>query len=680
MAGTGRPRGCPPTRGRGGGRGAKATPTRKRATRKVDSDEDVGSPSASSDGELDQDTAKDATPRPSQVTAKSNVDEKSLSGSTWSSIQEQSEVDDHSDVDVSEEEEDELADEGESVESEIEHLNFRPSTSPIRRRKGITVKTPPTPSPTKNAKKRYNFDIPAPVSPEVDLPTDEEEQISEPITPTRGRKSRVKKIVKSKEIIEDSDIEEISESEHKRSVARKSKQTDNKTSVLSKSIVTAAKKKIVVSGTKFPKAPIEDADNNIFLDNTSSLQRSPKKKAKMTHVSDSEIESSDDDKKNKPDDIHPEDTPVSKITNKLNSSVLNSAKKPKPKKTMNKASYEAHLSKLAASLGLEPVNSFFCDALRHTYADINLSQVQEISLCFGDLIHWYCLRPILAGLGIQKGSKQEKDLVALVTTPEISKFIYNPARCNIEDFRLFTPPKDTTGSRRAYLTRVSNIERLSFLVFGRVVSSSLLELQQMGQSGYSNRSVSLSPIPVEYTLLWSFFADLLKPERVNNFGGYVNFSTFGTRDYNERDAPGYRHQDAAPPPRPRAARAPVTVHRVGENHEDLLLQVLRKGIENGGLDSFSEVPVFNLTSFYGPTSSTAIPHDTETFISLCTQKPSAIHVSLLSTVIVELSCFCVDDGAITGAISATSHYRSDEVILVNLSTDHVAMYCKIGQR
>ena len=37
-------------------------------------------------------------------------------------------------------------------------------------------------------------------------------------------------------------------------------------------------KKIVVSGSKFPSTPVEDADNNVFLDDASPLQRSPKKK------------------------------------------------------------------------------------------------------------------------------------------------------------------------------------------------------------------------------------------------------------------------------------------------------------------------------------------------------------------------------------------------------------------
>ena len=37
-------------------------------------------------------------------------------------------------------------------------------------------------------------------------------------------------------------------------------------------------KKIVVRGTKFPSTPIEDADNNMFLDGGSPLPKSPKKK------------------------------------------------------------------------------------------------------------------------------------------------------------------------------------------------------------------------------------------------------------------------------------------------------------------------------------------------------------------------------------------------------------------
>lgn len=67
-------------------------------------------------------------------------------------------------------------------------------------------------------------------------------------------------------------------SNFKNSVSQKAKPktaTDKKVKDVT---VKVLNKKIVVSGSKFPSAPVEDADNNVFLDGGSPLQRSPKKK------------------------------------------------------------------------------------------------------------------------------------------------------------------------------------------------------------------------------------------------------------------------------------------------------------------------------------------------------------------------------------------------------------------
>ena len=53
---------------------------------------------------------------------------------------------------------------------------------------------------------------------------------------------------------------------------------DKTPSKATRTSVTVLDKKIVVKGTKFPSAPVEDVDNNVFLDGGSPLLRSPKKK------------------------------------------------------------------------------------------------------------------------------------------------------------------------------------------------------------------------------------------------------------------------------------------------------------------------------------------------------------------------------------------------------------------
>ncbi|KAI0083675.1 hypothetical protein BDY19DRAFT_998359 [Irpex rosettiformis] len=630
MAGTGHPRSRPPTRGRGSGRTTKSTPARKK--RVQSSDDEADKKVKSPEPDTDDDQSEVATPKPSTRTSRSKNN--TLSDSKWAIIDQETEVDDI-ESDPHTEEEDELVDEGDDVDSDIEKLNTS-SPGPLQvqceskqsyfisslrykdsfaSRTGITLQTPPTPSPTKTARKRQ-----APQSPEVVDLVDNSAEDSDVIpsnAPTKSSKTRTRKVVKSKEIIEDSDVEECSDVEPE--IIKKGKGRQMKTLPVksSRSAVTEVTKKIAVRGTSFPSAPIEDADNNLFLDNNSSLSRSPKKKVKMSRPSDSEDDTSNVDVASEKSGPVVSNSPVSKITSQLNDSVLNSAKKSKA--TTTKA-YDARLKKFAVSLGLDSVGAYFCPAMIGTYADVFQFPVQGISLCFGDSIFWYRLGTLFMGVGIKERSKQEKELVQLITTPQLTPFIINPARCNPNDFRLVTPSKETVGSKRPYLVHASNGKRVVCAIFGRVDASSLLDLQQMGQSGYYNRSLSLCPIAVEYTLAWSFFATLLNVDRVNNYGGHANFSTFGTREHSDRDAIGYKHQDVAPPPRPRAPRASVAVHTVGVDHEDSLLQTLKRGMDNGGLDSFSEV--FNVSSFYGPLSTTEILHDTERFIAMCAQNES----------------------------------------------------------
>ena len=54
--------------------------------------------------------------------------------------------------------------------------------------------------------------------------------------------------------------------------------TDKTSSKAIRPSVTVLDEKIVVKRTKFPSTPVEDADNNVFLDSGYPLLRSPKKK------------------------------------------------------------------------------------------------------------------------------------------------------------------------------------------------------------------------------------------------------------------------------------------------------------------------------------------------------------------------------------------------------------------
>ena len=65
---------------------------------------------------------------------------------------------------------------------------------------------------------------------------------------------------------------------HKSTVSQKAKSKTASTRKVKDVTVKILDKKIVVSRSKFPSTPVEDADNNVFLDDSSPLQRSPKKK------------------------------------------------------------------------------------------------------------------------------------------------------------------------------------------------------------------------------------------------------------------------------------------------------------------------------------------------------------------------------------------------------------------
>ena len=67
-------------------------------------------------------------------------------------------------------------------------------------------------------------------------------------------------------------------SDYKNSVSQKGKYKTSSAKKVKDVSVKVLDKKIVVSGSKFPSAPVEDAANNVFLDGGSLLQRSPKKK------------------------------------------------------------------------------------------------------------------------------------------------------------------------------------------------------------------------------------------------------------------------------------------------------------------------------------------------------------------------------------------------------------------
>ena len=94
-----------------------------------------------------------------------------------------------------------------------------------------------------------------------------------------------------------------------------------------------------------------------------------------------------------------------------------------------------------------------------------------------------------------------RDIVCLITGPEMASFIYNPARCSIADFHLFQQSK----SQHEFVVPKATNKKCCFLLFGAVRSTSILETTAMGASGWYNRNICIYPLAVDFVLANNFF-------------------------------------------------------------------------------------------------------------------------------------------------------------------------------
>ena len=189
-----------------------------------------------------------------------------------------------------------------------------------------------------------------------------------------------------------------------------------------------------------------------------------------------------------------------------------------------------------------------------------------------------------------------RDIVQLITAPEITSFLYNPDRCNKDDFKCHFVGK----SDRPCIVKSDN-SKACFIMFGRVKESSIVDLHIMGNGPWHNRRLAIFPIAPEISLAFNFFSQLIPGHNMSNFGGYITCSTFPTTPDKGMlficafNIPflilgiGYTREyegtDAAPPPPP---SGPVIINMRADESEDVLLwEVLQKGIESGGLDANS---------------------------------------------------------------------------------------------
>ncbi|KAI0340234.1 hypothetical protein BDW22DRAFT_1347265 [Trametopsis cervina] len=653
------PRGTASTRSRGKGRGrgasANSTSSVKRGRKTViESEEETGSIQNGSeveDSDVDNEYTLESvnnTPKPRKavVVIPSRV-KSTKSTPEWVSLEAK---EDNEVSDTEEEEEDQLNDEGDEVGSDIGRVSepedvafVRPSTSPIRKTKWIPVRTPPTPSPKKSSgKKTLKRDSPA--RPSLDSNNDDLEvknevtesefvgsdnqEVDVEATPSTRKSKRakydlflifivmdklnaiyVRRPVKSAAYIEDSEIEEIDSEEYESNKkAIKASQNTPVPKSSARQAVTIVSRKISVAGIKKFPHPIEDVANNPLLDAKkieSSLPRSPKKKTKTVHVpSESEYEEVDcDDPVEEEVDDHlslkktkgkQPATPMSRLATKLNKSTLESAQKGRQPALLKEV------------LVVQPLPIPDEDMV---FADHGLMERMSPSL-----------KDTYGGLPVARA------IAHVVSTPCLSPMIYNPARCDCDQFHAV----QREGQYRDFQYFVTeNISKspnwnkndgVCFVFWGSTFASNLVKGTSLGSGTWMLKGIGISPIVVEFHRTVAFlsirmgFHEIYLP----NYGGVLNFAT----------RPGPANGISAPPPRSRHATEPealtmqgsasVDYHRVipYERKVKEFDDELRKNIQGYGVRGHETVPIYDLTAHFKDSYDQVYDHSIHRLLAL----------------------------------------------------------------
>lgn len=186
-----------------------------------------------------------------------------------------------------------------------------------------------------------------------------------------------------------------------------------------------------------------------------------------------------------------------------------------------------------------------------------------------------------------------RDLVALVTSPSICSFIHNPARSNVDDFKVVR-----TTSGREYVVPESTLKQGCFVLFGLVRDSRVTELSTMGSSDWLNKRIELYPLTTEFVLAYNFFHKVLGIGGIQAFRDFVSIGTYPVAKKSECpvrfsktqlittdiDADGGAYKGTGNAPGPRKTGPTIHNLRADEDGEDLLYEVLQSSIEAGGLD------------------------------------------------------------------------------------------------
>ncbi|KAI0336916.1 hypothetical protein BDW22DRAFT_1349537 [Trametopsis cervina] len=506
--------------------------------------------------------------------------------------------------------EDQLAHEGDEVGSEIDRVSepdyvafTRPSTSPIRKSKGVTMNTPPTPSPKKQTRTRS---LKRPARPSMDSNdgdgdgdrgrhgnsattavrddasqkegdgvASDDEFVEIEATPSRRKSGRTRRPTKSAAYILDSDIEEFNpkqDTTKKTATATPRTRTAKSTE---RPAVTAIAHKISVPGLKkFPR-PIEDAANNPLLDakEEQSVLRSPKKKAKTVHIP-SESEGENDNSADGNEDVlnSEEDeyasvpdkgkgkqpaTPVSKLSAKLNKSVLDSAKKEKMSRNLKDVPADTSVPPVvtpalpvvapvppvvAPILAPYPQDMLFATnawrqraspSLLNTYGGLPI--IQKLPICCLCWDGWGVgtLDRMVQATSVTQEPDRLRAIAMVISTSTVNPLIHNPARADWNHIVMNNLRRE--GQNKEYQYRVvyplNTAHRggdapICFVFWGACITSNLVD-GTTTQSSWRLKTVAIAPIVIEWERTFAFLSYVMDFSTmfVPNFNQSLNFST-----------------------------------------------------------------------------------------------------------------------------------------------------------
>ncbi|KAI0086716.1 hypothetical protein BDY19DRAFT_908132 [Irpex rosettiformis] len=301
----------------------------------------------------------------------------------------------------------------------------------------------------------------------------------------------------SKSVEQDETSDDIVKDIHKIAKAqRKTKEKGKNRMTSSSPAVTYVTHKIKHPGTSKRVTHVEKS-STVAEPSTPS----PKKKTKVYHAV-------DDSEDNMMDNEEVATTPVSRLTKKMDRNQLISPKKSSFK--IRRLSKDA-MEDMVSSLHLpRDIKDHLCPSLYGSYDNLPLlSRVATQETCLSP-IAINKLRVYLGYVHIQKDTEQEQAIVKLVTTPSFGPLVYNPARVNWQDFARHTLTSLASSSTYAPKPYISHFqapnERVSFIIFGGVHNSSVVEERELGRSRNVVKTVPLSPLCLEWPRAFNFFS------------------------------------------------------------------------------------------------------------------------------------------------------------------------------